>query len=148
MNPNEIENKRALLAFEIMEPFEAGLVLNGAEVKSLRAGKVSFQGSHLSLLQHKPVLVNLNISPYPKARGDMSPKRPRALLLHQKEISRLAGLAQQKGIAIIPLRIYFKNQFAKVELAVAKGKSKRDRRETLKKKSQERDIEVELRGKR
>lgn len=142
-----IINKRANYAFEILERFEAGLVLTGAEVKSIRTGKVSFQGSHITVDQERPILLNLNITPYQYAHDrQVNPKRPRALLLHQKEINRLRGLINEKKLTAIPLKVYFKNNRAKVEIAVVKGKGQRDRRESLRKETQERDIALALKG--
>lgn len=138
-------NKKATFSFEILETFEAGMVLSGPEVKSIRAGQVSFAGSHVSLNQNQPILLGLNITPYEYARDrQINPKRPRLLLLHQKEINRLQGIAHEKKLTIIPLKIYFKNKRAKVELGVARGKKKHDRRETLKRKTAERDMAIAL----
>ncbi len=131
-------NRRARREFEVLETFEAGLVLKGPEVKSLREGKVGFQDSFARLEGGEVWLHSLHISPYEQAnRYNEDPLRPRKLLLNRHEIRRLVGRVEEKGLALIPLQIYFRNGYAKVTLAVAKGRKLYDKREKLKRKTQD-----------
>ena len=131
-------NRRARREFEVLETFEAGLVLKGPEVKSLREGKVGFQDSFARLEGGEVWLHSLHISPYEQAnRYNEDPLRPRKLLLNRHEIRRLVGRVEEKGLTLIPLQIYFRNGYAKVTLAVAKGRKLYDKREKLKRKTQD-----------
>lgn len=141
-------NKKARAAYKVLKTFEAGLVLKGPEVKSLRLGRVSFAGSFVSFVNERPHVINMNIGLYPKSSGkNYDPKRPRALLLQNHEIKELHGLSQQKGYTVVPLQIYFKNNIAKLEIGVVRGRKKKDIREELKKRAVNRDVEVATRGK-
>ncbi len=141
------KNKKAFHEYHIDDTLEAGLVLNGAEVKSLRAGRANLLDGYAQLLNGELYLYNVHISPYKFATQTVSdPLRVRKLLLHKKEIKKLIGKLKEKGIALIPLKIYFiSNGKAKVELGLAKGKKLYDKRATLKKKQSDRDMERAIR---
>jgi SsrA-binding protein len=131
-------NRKARHEYEIMDTFEAGLVLKGPEAKSLREGKVGFQDAYARVQGGEVWLHRLHISPYEQAnRYNEDPLRPRKLLLHRHEIRRLVGKVEEKGLTLIPLDIYFRKGYAKVTLAVARGRKTYDKREKLKRKTQE-----------
>jgi len=136
-------NKKARHLYDIEETLEAGIVLLGPEVKSLRLGRANLADSFARIKDGEVYLYNVHISPYPFSREAqfIDPTRTRKLLLKKPEIKRLLGKVQQKGYTLVPLRIYFRDGRAKVELALAKGKKIYDRRETIRR----RDIERELR---
>jgi len=141
-------NREARHNYFIDEIYEAGLVLLGSEVKSLRDGKANLKDSYASIQKGEAFLVNAHVSPYPGANQfNHEPTRPRKLLLHQREIERLTGKTKEKGLTLIPLRLYFKNGRAKVELGLARGKKLYDKRETLKRKMAEREVERSLKSK-
>ena len=135
-------NRKAFHDYAIEEKLEAGIVLRGTEVKSLREGKVNLRDSYASVDHEEVILHNCHITPY--SHGNImnhDPVRPRKLLLHRKEISKLMGKTQQKGLTIVPLRIYFSpHGKAKVEIALAKGKKQYDRRETIKTREAGREV--------
>ena len=136
------QNKKAYHDYSIEETLEAGIQLQGTEVKSLRGGKANLRDSYVLLKNAEAFLLNCHISPY--SHGNImnhEPLRTRKLLLHRKEIERLRGKAQQKGYALIPLKIYFKDSFAKVELGLARGKRLYEKRETIKEREAKRTIE-------
>lgn len=138
-------NKKSWHLYEFLEKFEAGIALTGSEIKSLRAGKVSFADSYVQFRQGEAWLCGLNIAPYENAgyaqhRAD----RDRKLLLHCYEIGLLAGKVAQKGLTVVPVRLYFKHSRVKVELALARGKKLYDQRETLKRNAEDRDAAREL----
>ena len=141
-----IKNKKAGLKYEILEKFEAGIKLLGFEVKAIKSNKGSLLGSHITVRGGEVILLNANIPPYQPANTpkDYNPERNRTLLLSKKEISRLANLESQKGLTIIPLSVYSKGQKIKVEIAIVRGKKKYDHRETLKRKTAQRDIDREM----
>lgn len=142
-------NKKAFHDYFIEETIEAGIVLQGTEVKSLRVGKVNLMDSYAYVKDGEMVLMNAHISPYSHGnRFNADPTRSRKLLLHRKEIKRFTGKVRERGYSLIPLSIYFKNGKAKVEIALAKGKKQFDKRETLKKKTAEREMERAFRGKK
>jgi len=136
-----IVNKKARHDYTVVDTFEAGIALKGAEVKSIRAGHVSFTDSFARMREGELWLFNLHISPYAFGRSSYDPRRERKLLLHRHEIRKLSGMLSQKGLTLLPLRIYFNGPWAKVELGLAKGKRKYDKRETLRK----REVDKELR---
>ena len=143
------KNKKAFHDYFIEETIEAGIVLQGTEVKSLRVGKVNLMDSYAYVKDGEMVLMNAHISPYSHGnRFNADPTRSRKLLLHGKEIKRFTGKVRERGYSLIPLSIYFKNGKAKVEIALAKGKKQFDKRETLKKKTAEREMERAFRGKK
>ena len=136
------QNKKARFEYFIEDTFEAGIVLLGTEVKSLRLGKVNLKDSYGRINKGEVYIHNMHISPYSFAnRFNHEPMRTRKLLLHKREIKKLIGKTQEKGLTIVPLKIYFKEGKCKLEIALAKGKRLYDKRETLKKKDSDRDIQ-------
>ena len=136
------ENRRARFNYEIGDTYEAGIALTGSEVKSLRSGKATIAESYADTKGGELWLVNANIPEYLQAGpfNNHAPKRPRRLLLHQREIDRLATGVEREGMTIVPLKLYFNDKGrAKIEIALAKGKKLHDKRETLKKRSWERE---------
>jgi SsrA-binding protein len=135
------DNRRARFNYEIGETFEAGIVLTGSEVKSLRAGKATIGESYADARNGEIWLINSNIPEYAQAgRFNHEPKRPRKLLLHQRQINRLAGAVEREGMTVVPLKLYFNDKGrAKVEIALARGKKLHDKREALKRRSWERE---------
>ena len=135
-------NRQARFNYFIDETYEAGLVLVGSEVKSLRDGKANLKDSYARIQKGEAFLINAHVSAYPGANQfNHDPTRPRKLLLHQREIERLTGKTKERGFTLIPLRLYFKNGKAKVELGLARGKKLYDKRETLRRKVAEREVE-------
>jgi SsrA-binding protein len=134
-------NKRARFDYHILETFEAGLVLTGTEVKSLRDGRANISDAYGIIKDGEAYLLNLDISPY-ESRGyaNHEPDRTRKLLLHRKEIRRLIGAVERQGLTLIPLELYFKNGVAKVTLALGKGKQVHDKRDTERTRDAERDM--------
>lgn len=138
-------NRKARHLYDFIEQVEAGIVLTGSEVKSIRAGKVSFADSYVQFRAGEAWLASLHIAPYENAGyAQHKPERERKLLLHDYEIANLAGKVEQKGLTVVPVRMYFKNGRVKVELALARGKKMHDQRETLKRRAEDRDTEREL----
>lgn len=136
-----LKNKKAYFHYEILETCEAGLVLLGSEIKSIREGKASIQESYARPYRDEFYVYNMDISPYKCASiYNHEPKRPRKLLLKRREIKRLLGKTQEKGLTIVPLRLYLKNGYAKLELGLARGKKLYDKRAALKKKEAQREI--------
>ena len=137
-----ISNKKAFHDFFIDETYEAGVCLTGTEVKSIRGGQVNLKDSFARVEENAVYLYQCHISPYTHGnRANVDPLRIRKLLLHKKEISRLLGKTLQKGLTLIPLKIYFKNGKAKVELGLARGKKSFDKREDLKTRAAKREVE-------
>ena len=143
------DNRRARFNYEIGETFEAGIQLTGTEVKSLRAGKATIAESYADSREGELWLINSNIPEYLQAsRFNHTPKRPRKLLLHKRQISKLIGAVEREGMTVVPLKLYFNEKGrAKVELALAKGKKLHDKRETEKKRSWDRERGRLLRAK-
>ncbi|MGH7258036.1 MAG: SsrA-binding protein SmpB [Nitrospiraceae bacterium] len=143
-------NRKAYHDYFIEEKLEAGMVLRGTEVKSLREGRVNLQDSYASVHDEEVYLHHCHISPY--SHGNImnhEPLRARKLLLHRKEINKLIGKTQQKGLTLVPLRIYFnKRGQAKIEVALAKGKKQYDRRETIKAREAGREVERAIKGRK
>lgn len=140
-----VTNRRARREYFIEDTYEAGLVLTGSEIKSVRAGRANLQDSYVTVRDGEAWLLNSHIAPYKQASvQNHEPKRERKLLLHRRQIDRLAGKVQAKGYTIIPLRLYLKNNRAKVEIALAKGKKLYDKRDDLAKRQAQRDIERAL----
>ncbi|MCL5406182.1 MAG: SsrA-binding protein SmpB [Deltaproteobacteria bacterium] len=136
------QNKKAYHDFEIGEKFEAGLVLLGTEVKSLREGRANLKDSYARVKRNEVFLFGLHISPYSHASFDNhDPERVRKLLLHRAEIKKLLGKTQERGFSLVPLKLYFKEGKAKVEIALARGKKEYDKRETLKRKEETREMD-------
>lgn len=140
-NRDVVVNRKARHDFNLSDSFEVGLQLLGSEVKSLRAGNANLRDAHVQLRGDGAWLMGLHISPYIEAHQfNHDPLRPRKLLLHRHELSKLQRAIQQKGMTIVPLRIYRKGSLFKAEIALAKGKKLHDKRESLKAKDAERDM--------
>jgi SsrA-binding protein len=141
------QNRKAFHNYFIEETYQAGVALLGSEVKSLREGKANLGDSYGDIKRSEVFLVDAHISPYPQAnRLNHDPLRTRKLLLHKKEIKRLIGKVEQRGYTLIPIKLYFVNGKVKVDLALAKGKKLFDKRETLKKRTMEREMERGRKG--
>ncbi len=133
-------NRKARHEFQVLETFEAGIELKGPEVKSLRAGEVSFRDSFARVKNGEVWLHSLHISPYEQAnRFNVDPVRPRRLLLKKSEIRQLVVKTEEKGLTLVPLEIYFSRGYAKVALAVARGRKLHDKRQQLKQREQDRE---------
>ncbi|MDE2292412.1 MAG: SsrA-binding protein SmpB [Elusimicrobia bacterium] len=142
------ENRKARHHYEILDVLEAGLQLRGPEVKSLRARQVSFEGAFARVEKGEAFLHRLHIAPYKlNTLEELSPTRTRKLLLRKRELERLATQQDQKGMTLIPLEVYFRNGWAKVALAVGRGKRGPDKRDTLRRKDAARDLERSFKGK-
>ncbi len=138
-------NRIARRNYEILDRFEAGIVLTGSEVKSLRGGNANLRDSFVHVRSGEAFLLNAHIAPYEMAReGGHQPDRPRKLLLHKREIERLGSAIAEKGLSVVPLQMYWKDGRAKVELGLGKGRKAYDKREAIKKRDQEREVEREL----
>lgn len=142
------ENKKAYFKYEILEKFEAGVILIGQEVKSIKSGRINLAGSYVVIRDEEPYLIGCHIPAYqPKnAPPDYNPERSRELLLRKSEIKYLIGKSKQKGLTLVPLRVYTKRGKIKIEFAVVKGKRKIDKRELIKKREAERRIRRVLKG--
>lgn len=139
------QNKKARHDYFIEETFEAGIVLSGTEVKSVRLGKVNLKDSYAFIKNSEVYVRGMNISPYEQGnRFNQDPLRDRKLLLHKQEIIKLIGYTQQKGLTLIPTMIYFKNSWVKVELAVARGKKLYDKRRDIAERDAKRAIDVKM----
>lgn len=136
-------NKKAKFDYEILDTYEAGLVLFGHEVKSIKTGNISLKGSFVTIHNDDVILSNLHIPKYKYAGSvkDYDPERPRKLLLKTKEIAQLKGKISQKGLTIVPISVYNKGRHIKIEIAVAKGKKKYDKKEIIKKREIKREID-------
>ena len=136
------ENRKARFNYFIDDKYEAGIVLKGTEVKSLRLGKANLKDSYARIKDGEVFVYQMHISPYPFAHYDNhDPLRPRKLLLHKREIKRLYGKVNEKGQTLVPLRIYFKNGKVKLSLALATGKRKYDKREAIRRRDEQRQME-------
>jgi SsrA-binding protein len=144
-------NPRATYDYHVLETWETGIVLTGTEVKSLRSGKASIKEAYARVRNGEVFLEGMNITPYEQGnRYNHDPVRARKLLLHRKEIQKLIGAVEQRGLTLVPLELYFKNGRAKIALALGKGKKQHDKREAIKRKIQEREVAraVSIRGRR
>ncbi|AZV45151.1 SsrA-binding protein SmpB [Peribacillus asahii] len=136
------QNKKAYHDYFIEDTFEAGIVLQGTEIKSIRAGKANLKDSFAKIERGELYLHNMHVSPYEQGnRYNHDPLRTRKLLLHRKEINKLIGETKETGYTIVPLKLYLKNGFAKILIGLGKGKKQYDKRDDLKKKEAKRDIE-------
>jgi len=146
--PNLVENKKVRFDYELLEEYEAGMELLGTEVKSLKNGQGSLEGARVIERGGEAYLVGANIPAYQPQNtpGDYDPTRTRRLLLSRREIEELSGHATQKGLTIVPISVYNKNRYLKLKIALARGKKKFDKRETLKKKEAKRDIDRDIKG--
>ena len=136
------DNRQARHLYEILETYEAGIELKGTEVKSIRAGKVNLRDGYVLIRNGEALLINVHISPYEASSPyfNHDPRRTRRLLLHSKEIRKLIGQVEQKGLTLIPLKMYFKGSLVKILVGLGKGKKLHDKRETLKRRQDERDM--------
>jgi SsrA-binding protein len=134
-------NRQASFRYNLLEKLEAGIVLQGSEVKSLRDGGVQLKDAYAEVRDGEVWLRNMHIAPYKPARENHEPDRPRKLLLHRREIDKLLGATSEKGLTIVPTRVYFSGPRAKVELALAKGKDMYDKRRSIKERDTRREIE-------
>jgi len=138
-------NRQASFRFDLLDRLECGVVLAGTEVKSLRNGSVQIKDGYAQVRDGELWLHNVHIAPYgPASRENHDPDRPRKLLAHKREIDRLVGQVQERGLTIVPTRIYFSGPRAKVEIALARGKDRFDKRESIKAREQKRDMERAL----
>jgi SsrA-binding protein len=143
------DNRRARHDYTLLERFEAGLVLTGTEVKSLRQGRASLQQAYAEVRDGEVWLVNASISTYdPGTTANHEPERDRKLLLHRKEIASLIGKVNERGLTLVPTRLYFKDGRAKVELALARGKERHDKRRDIARREADRQIERALKSRR
>jgi len=143
-------NRKAHHNYEIVEKYEAGISLLGSEVKALREGRANLKDSYASIVGNQIVLLNCHIGPYQPAgpNAQHEPERPRPLLLNKREIDKLRGRIVERGFTLVPLRIYFRSGWAKIELGLGKGKRSYDKREAKKQEAVKREIEQELRRRR
>ena len=140
-----VTNRKALHDYHIEKTFEAGLQLKGSEVKSLRNGKANLKGTFARIEKGELFLYGMHISPYEFARDDYDPTRTRKLLLHKAQIRQLAQKSEQQGYTLVPLKVYFSRGYAKMEIAIARGKKHYDKRSAIKEKQAKRDIQRALR---
>jgi SsrA-binding protein len=134
-------NRQASFRYNLLDKFEAGIVLQGSEVKSLREGGVQLKDAYAEVRDGEVWLRNMHIAPYKPARENHEPDRPRKLLLHRGEIDQLTGASAEKGLTIVPTRIYWSGPRAKVELALAKGKDLYDKRRSIKERDERREMQ-------
>jgi SsrA-binding protein len=143
------DNRRARHEYHLLERFEAGLVLTGSEVKSLREGRVTLRQAFADVRDGEAWLIGAHIAPYEQGSLDVhDPDRDRKLLLHGREIASLVGKVRERGFTLVPTRLYFKNGRVKVELALARGKETRDKRRDIARREADRQIERALKGRR
>jgi SsrA-binding protein len=140
------DNKKARFDYEIMETYEAGIVLTGSEVKSLRDKSVQLKDSYISFIKDEAFLQNAHISPYKASSyNNHSPERLRKLLLHREELQKIFGKIKEKGLSCVPLKIYFKNGLVKLDIALVRGKKLHDKRETIKNREASKRLKNDLR---
>jgi SsrA-binding protein len=144
--PDVANNRQARFRYHLMESWEAGLVLTGTEVKSLREGKATIKDGYASVRDGEVWLHNVHIPPYgPAARENHEPERSRKLLMHRREIERLIGKTRERGLTLVPTRLYFRDGRAKVEIALARGKDVGDKRQTIKEREMKREMDRAVR---
>jgi SsrA-binding protein len=144
--PDIATNRQARHRYNLLEKWEAGLVLTGTEVKSLRDGKAQIKDGYASVRDGEVWLHNVHIPPYgPASRENHEPERPRKLLMHRREIERLIGKTREKGLTLVPTRLYFRDGRAKVEIALARGKDVGDKRQSIKEREMKREMERAIR---
>jgi SsrA-binding protein len=142
-------NRQAGFRYELLERIECGIQLRGSEVKSLREGAVQLKDAYAEVSDGELWLQRMHIAPYkPAARENHDPERPRKLLLHRREIERLVGKTAERGLTLVPTRVYFKGPYAKVELALARGRERHDKRRAIRDREQRREIERALADRR
>ncbi len=139
-------NRQASYRFNLLERFECGIVLAGTEVKSLREGNAQLKDAYAAVREGEVWLIGMYIAPYgPAARENHDPERERKLLLHRSQIDRLIGRTRERGLTLVPTRVYFKGSRAKVEIALARGKDVHDKRESIRRREMAREVQRELR---
>jgi SsrA-binding protein len=145
--PDVATNRQASYRYNLLDKWEAGLVLTGTEVKSLREGKAQLKDGYASVINGEVWLHNIHIPPYgPATRENHEPERPRKLLMHRREIERLIGKTKEKGLTLVPTRLYFSDSNrAKVEIALARGKDRGDKRQAIKEREMKREMERSFR---
>ena len=143
-----INNRRARHDYLVLDTYECGLVLKGAEVKSIREGKANLREAYARIDGGEVVLHGMHVSPYSYSHDQLDPIRPRKLLLHHREIDELTRATAEKGVTLVPLRLYFKDGRAKIELAVARGKRQYDKRQAIKARDAQRETDRALKGDR
>ena len=145
--PDIATNRQARFRYHFLETSEAGLVLTGTEVKSLREGKAQIKDGYASVRDGEVWLHNVHIPPYaPASRANHEPERPRKVLMHRREIERLIGKTREKGLTLVPTRLYLRNGRVKVEIALAKGKDVGDKRQTIKEREMKREMDRAIRA--
>ena len=142
--PDIARNRYATYRYNLLDKWECGIQLLGTEVKSMRDGKVQLKDAYALVRDGEVWLENMHVAAYPNARDNHDPERPRKLLMHKREIERLIGKTQERGLTLVPTRVYFKGPRVKVELALAKGKDLYDKRRALKEKDQRREMQRAL----
>jgi len=139
-------NRKASFDYHLLDSFEAGLILKGSEIKAIRASQISIKEAYIRTDGQEAWLINAHIAPYdPASRDNHEPRRERKLLLHRKEIETLWEGVQRKGLTIVPTRVYLKNGRAKIEISLARGKQKYDKRQAIKKRDSEREMQRAIR---
>ena len=139
-------NRQASYRFNLLDTWECGIVLTGTEVKSLRSGKATLKDGYAAVHNGEVWLYNIHIPPYaPATRDNHEPERPRKLLMHRREIERLIGKQKEKGLTLVPTRLYFKGRHAKVEIALGQGKDRHDKRHAIKERELKREMERSFR---
>src|SRR5258706_6173080 len=150
LNKTVADNRKARHDYFIEEPYEAGLALTGSEIKSVRGGRLNLRGGYARIVGGEAWLHDVHISPYEQSGTyfNHEPTRPRKLLLHRREINRIAGQVERQGFTLVPLRVYFKGRRAKIELGLARGKKLYDKREDIARREANRDIERAIKARR
>jgi SsrA-binding protein len=143
-----ISNRKARYDYFVLESYECGVVLKGPEVKSIRNGRANLQDGYARIDDGEVWLFGMHVSPYEFSRGDLDPVRPRKLLLHHKQIDALARATEERGVTLVPLSVYFKDGRAKVELAIARGKARYDKRHAIAERDANRDVQRVMKGER
>ena len=139
-------NRKANFEFHLLEEFEAGISLKGSEIKSIRAGQMSIKEAYIRVTENEAWLMEAYVAPYTEAnRFNHEPRRPRQLLLHKREIRKMHDTARQKGLTVIPTKVYLKGGRAKVEIALARGKKLHDKRQAIKERDTERELKRQIR---
>jgi SsrA-binding protein len=143
-----ISNRKARYDYFVLEAYECGIVLKGPEVKSIRNGRANLQDGYARIDDGEVWLFGMHVSPYEFSRGDLDPVRPRKLLLHHKQILELARATEERGVTLVPLSVYFKDGRAKVELAIARGKARYDKRQAIAERDAKRETQRAMKGER
>jgi SsrA-binding protein len=138
------KNKKAKFNYHVLETYEAGIVLKGSEVKSVRMGKISISDAFAQVVNGEIFLFNMHISPYEKAQNDLEAKRDRKLLLNKREIRKIDGKLKNKGLTLVPLEVFIKKSFVKITLALAKGKKEYEKKRKIIEKEQRREMKKYL----